>query len=101
VKHIFHIFTGVLPGYYLLNSANTQNLKGSLPNCNVKKKEKNVYNKQKIKVFFFYKYRINFHKWYENYHISLMATVTHEIFIFILLYENKAYTYKTNLEYPL
>jgi hypothetical protein len=59
VKHIFRIFTGVMPDYFLLNSASTQNLRESLSNFNVQK-EKNVYDKQKIQVFF-YKYMIYFH----------------------------------------
>jgi hypothetical protein len=50
VKHILRIFTGVLPDYFLLHSASTQNLRESLLNLNVKK-EKNVYNKQKTQVF--------------------------------------------------
>jgi hypothetical protein len=50
VKHIFRIFTGVLPDYFLLNHASTQNLRESLANFNVQK-EKNVYNEQKIQVF--------------------------------------------------
>jgi hypothetical protein len=78
VNHIFRIFTGVLPDYFLLNSANTQNLREILSNFNVKKK--NVYNKQNIQVFFL---------WHGNYHISLVAIAIHEIFIFIPLDENK------------
>jgi hypothetical protein len=50
VKHIFRVFTGVLPDYFLLNSASTQNLR-NLPNCNLEI-ETNVHNKQKIQVFF-------------------------------------------------
>jgi hypothetical protein len=50
VKHIFRIFTGVLPDYFLLNSASAQNLREILSNFNVKK-EKNVYNKQKMQAF--------------------------------------------------
>jgi hypothetical protein len=42
VKHIFRIFTGVLPDYFLLNSANTQNKNGILPMHKVKKEK--VYN---------------------------------------------------------
>ena len=85
MKHIFRIFTGVLPDYFLLNSASTQNLMESLSNF-IAKKEKNVYNKQKIQVL-----------WHENYHISLVATATHEIFIFIPLDENKSCIYRKNL----
>jgi hypothetical protein len=32
VKHIFRIFTGILPDYFLLNSVCTQNLWGSRSN---------------------------------------------------------------------
>jgi hypothetical protein len=64
------------------------------------KKEKNVYNKQKIQVFFMNTGLI-FILWYENYHISLVATVTHEIFIFISLDENKSCINRKKLEYPL
>jgi hypothetical protein len=59
VKHIFRIFTGVLPDYFLLNSPSTQNLRDSLANFNVQK-ENNEYNKQKNSSFF-YKYMIYFH----------------------------------------
>ena len=37
VKHILHIFTCVLPDYFLLNSANEQNLRSNLSNFNIKK----------------------------------------------------------------
>jgi hypothetical protein len=57
VKHIFRFFTCLLPIYFLLNTAITQNIRESLSNCNVKK---NVYDKQKIQVCF-YKYRIYCH----------------------------------------
>jgi hypothetical protein len=40
MKHIFRIFTGVLPDYFLLNSASTQNLRESLANFNVQKEKK-------------------------------------------------------------
>jgi hypothetical protein len=95
VKHIFRIFTGVLPEYFLLKSASAQNLRESLSNCNVKK-EKNVYNKQKIQVVSI-NTRFIFILWHENYHISLVATATHEIFIFIPLDENKSCIYRKNL----
>jgi hypothetical protein len=39
--------------------------------------------------------------WHENYHISLVATATHEIFIFIPIDENKSFIYRKKLEYPL
>jgi hypothetical protein len=64
VKHIFRNFTGVLRGYFLLSSANIQNVRESLLNCDVKK-EKNLY----IQVF-----PINtgfiFILCYENYQIN-------------------------------
>jgi hypothetical protein len=97
VKHIFRIFTGVLPDYFLLNSSSTQNLSESLSNFNVKN-EKNVYNKQKIQVFSMI---FLFVLWHENYHISLVATATLEIFIFIPLDENKSCIFRKKLEYPL
>jgi hypothetical protein len=78
------IFTGVLSDFCFLNSACTQNLRESLSNCNVKT-DNYVYNKQKIQDFIL---------WYENYHISQVATATHEIFIFIPLNENKSCTYR-------
>jgi hypothetical protein len=37
VKHFFRIFTGVLQDNFLLNSANIQIVRESLPNCDVKK----------------------------------------------------------------
>jgi hypothetical protein len=91
----FCIFTGVLPDYYLLNSASTQNLRESLSNFNIIK-EKNVYSKQKIQVFSINTQFI-FILWHKNYHISLVATATHEIFIFIPLNENKSCIYRKKL----
>jgi hypothetical protein len=49
----------------------------------------NEYDKQKIQVFSLNTAFI-FILWYENYHISLVATATHELFIFI-----------EKIEYPL
>jgi hypothetical protein len=40
---------------------------------------------------------IYFLLWHGNYHISLVATATHEIFIFIPLDENKSCIYRKNL----
>jgi hypothetical protein len=60
-------------------------------------KGKKVYNKQKIQVFFSINTEFIFILWYENYHISLMATATREIIIFIPLDENKSCIYRRNL----
>jgi hypothetical protein len=46
---------------------------------------------------FFYKYMIYFILWHENNHISLVATATHELFIFIPLNKNKSCIYRKNL----
>jgi hypothetical protein len=54
VKHMFRTFTDALPESFFLNSANTQNLRENLSNCNFKK----VYIINRI---FFHKYRIYFH----------------------------------------
>jgi hypothetical protein len=48
------------------------------------RKEKKKYKKQ---VFFLKNTRFILILWYENYHISFVATATHEIFIFKPLYE--------------
>jgi hypothetical protein len=87
VKHTLRFFTGVLSDYILLISASTQTLREDLSN---------VYNKQTIQVFF---YNTGFivTLWYENYHISLVATATHEIFTFVPLDENKCCIYSKNL----
>ena len=45
--------------------------------------------------------KFNFIFWYENYHISLVAMVTHEIFIFIALDEKIDLVFIEKLEYPL
>jgi hypothetical protein len=42
VKHIFRIFNGVLPEFFLLNSANTQNNSESLSNCKAKIKKREI-----------------------------------------------------------
>jgi hypothetical protein len=47
VNHIFRIFTGVLLDYFLLNSANTQNLRKSLNNCKVKLGKRYIINWKK------------------------------------------------------
>jgi hypothetical protein len=75
VKHTFRIFTGVLPDVFLLHPANIQNLRKSLSNS----KKKYIYNKQKIQ-FFSTNTGFHFILWYENYHISLVSTATHEFF---------------------
>jgi hypothetical protein len=86
VKHIFNIFPGVLPDYFLLNSANLQNLRESLV-----KKEKNVYNKQKIqKKFLFIQDLFSTC----GIKVSLMAPANHLIFIFIPFNENKSYIFR-------
>jgi hypothetical protein len=51
VKHISRIFTCVLPDYFLINFGSSQNFTEILLNSYVKIKN-NVYNKQKIQVFF-------------------------------------------------
>jgi hypothetical protein len=55
VKHIFRIFTGVLLNLFLLNPTNTQNLRESISNCNVKGEIK-----EKSSLGF------SFSWWYEN-----------------------------------
>jgi hypothetical protein len=58
-----------------------------------RKKEKNVYYKQKIQVFSINTWFI-FILWHDYYHISLVATATHEILIFIPLDEYKSCFYR-------
>jgi hypothetical protein len=87
VKHIFCIFTCILPDYFPLYSAKLQNLRESLSYCDVKK-EKRIYNKQIIQIFSTNP-EFCFILWYENYHVSLVAVDTREISIFIPLYENR------------
>jgi hypothetical protein len=60
------------------------------------KKEEIVYNKKKIQVLSL-NTGLSFIFWYKNYHISLLAIVTHEIFITIPLVENKSFIYRKTL----
>jgi hypothetical protein len=85
VKEIFSIFTVVLPDYFLLNSGNTQTFRGEVFQNIMFKRERKIYDKQNIKAFFARNTGFIFILLYENYHISRVATATHELFIFISL----------------
>jgi hypothetical protein len=54
VKHIFRIFTGNLPEYFLLKSAYKQNERIILKNCKVKKRKCKIIINRKFKFFSIY-----------------------------------------------